>query len=119
MYDIELRTNTFSISNFDRCVIKQSVYQLANSAVFYIYRKEIDDLTAIKTALNVGDEVKVLVSGKTALCGRAAAVDKGYFQGRPMLVIKINSPASILTDAKRAGSEFEGGGSFGNRMANC
>ena len=103
MYDIELRTNAVSISNFDRCVIKQSVYQLANSAAFYIFRKEIDDLKAIKAALKVGDEVKVLISDKVALCGFAAAVDKGYYQGKPSLVIKVNSPASVLLDASVPG----------------
>ncbi len=103
MYDIELRTNAVSISNFDRCVIKQSVYQLANSAAFYIFRKEIDDLKAVKAALKVGDDVKVLISNKVALCGFAAAVDKGYYQGKPSLVIKVNSPASGLLDASVPG----------------
>lgn len=106
MYQIEIRTSDLSISNFNACLISLSVYQLANSAVFYVYHKDFEDLKAIKQALKVGDEVTVLVEGKLVLSGFVAAVDGSYFKHEPRLCIKINTMASVLVDASVSGMYF-------------
>lgn len=99
MYKIEIRTPNLLIGNFTSCQIRKSVYQLANCAVFIAQNKDFEDLKTIKQALKKDLDVQVQIDGETVLTGYIAAVDSGYFNKKPCLLVKINTYAGRMVGA--------------------
>lgn len=104
MYKTEIIIPSLSIANFSEFNLLNSVYQLSGSAIFTAYQKNYADLLRVKQALKPHLKAQIKINDQLALSGFVADVKPCYQDGLPVLIIKINSPASKL-----AGASIENG----------